>query len=126
MLSEGRKTKEIAEALFVSQKTIETHRKRIMDKLDLHSVAELTKIFGSPRSHRYPLRQLEPSTKTKQLPISARSPRNLKVFRRQISGISRHLFSPAFRIVESADSPQRRSGEALSLQFIFWGREDDV
>ena len=27
----------------VSVKTIETHRKQIMDKLDLHSVAELTK-----------------------------------------------------------------------------------
>ncbi len=43
LLAEGRKTKDIAEALFVSQKTVETHRKRIMDKLDLHSVAELTK-----------------------------------------------------------------------------------
>jgi DNA-binding NarL/FixJ family response regulator len=43
LISEGKRTKEIADALFVSQKTVETHRKRIMDKLDLHSVAELTK-----------------------------------------------------------------------------------
>ena len=43
MLSEGRKTKEIADDLCVSPKTVETHRKRIMDKLDLHSIAELTK-----------------------------------------------------------------------------------
>lgn len=43
LISEGRKTREIAEELFVSQKTVETHRKRIMDKLNLYSVAELTK-----------------------------------------------------------------------------------
>lgn len=43
MLSEGRKTREIADILSVSLKTIESHRKNIMDKLDLHSIAELTK-----------------------------------------------------------------------------------
>ena len=43
MLSEGRKTKEIADELCISPKTVESHRKRIMDKLGLHSVAELTK-----------------------------------------------------------------------------------
>ncbi|MGI9286985.1 MAG: response regulator [Pseudomonadales bacterium] len=43
LLAEGRKTVEIAEALHVSVKTIETHRRQIMTKLDLHSVAELTK-----------------------------------------------------------------------------------
>ena len=43
MLSEGHKTREIAESLCVSLKTIESHRKNIMDKLDLHSIAELTK-----------------------------------------------------------------------------------
>lgn len=42
-IAEGKSTKEIAAALFVSVKTIETHRRQIMDKLDLHSVAELTK-----------------------------------------------------------------------------------
>lgn len=43
LLAEGRSTKEIAADLTVSIKTIETHRRQIMDKLDLHSVAELTK-----------------------------------------------------------------------------------
>ncbi len=43
MLSEGLSSKEIAAALKVSGKTIETHRKNIMTKLNIHSIAELTK-----------------------------------------------------------------------------------
>jgi len=43
LLAEGKSTKEAAARLHVSVKTIETHRKQIMDKLDIHSVAELTK-----------------------------------------------------------------------------------
>lgn len=43
LLAEGTSTKEIAGRLSLSVKTIETHRKQIMDKLDLHSIAELTK-----------------------------------------------------------------------------------
>jgi len=43
MLAEGRTAKEIAGALNVSIKTVETHRKNIMDKLNIHSIAELTK-----------------------------------------------------------------------------------
>jgi len=43
MLAEGRSAKDIAGTLSVSIKTVETHRKNIMDKLDIHSVAELTK-----------------------------------------------------------------------------------
>jgi len=43
LLAEGYSTKKIARRLKVSVKTIETHRQHIMTKLDLHSVAELTK-----------------------------------------------------------------------------------
>ena len=43
LLSEGKTTKEIATHLQVSVKTIETYRQQIMDKLDIHSIAELTK-----------------------------------------------------------------------------------
>ena len=43
LLAEGRTTKEIASKLCLSIKTIETHRKQIMDKVGLSSVAELTK-----------------------------------------------------------------------------------
>ncbi|MCB1955124.1 MAG: response regulator transcription factor [Rhodocyclaceae bacterium] len=43
LIAEGHSTVQIAERLFVSAKTVESHRKKIMDKLDLHSVAELTK-----------------------------------------------------------------------------------
>lgn len=42
-ISEGCSTKDIAAALGVSVKTIETHRRQIMDKLNIHSVAQLTK-----------------------------------------------------------------------------------
>jgi len=43
LLAEGKATKEIAGMLNVSVKTVESHRKQIMDKLDLHSIAALTK-----------------------------------------------------------------------------------
>lgn len=43
MLAEGCSAKDIAGTLSVSIKTIETHRKNIMDKLNIHSIAELTK-----------------------------------------------------------------------------------
>ena len=42
-LSEGLSTKEIAARLHLSIKTVETYRSQIMEKLDIHSVAELTK-----------------------------------------------------------------------------------
>ncbi len=44
LLAEGNSTKEIASTINVSVKTVESHRKNIMDKLDLRSVAELTKL----------------------------------------------------------------------------------
>ncbi len=42
-IAEGKSTKEMASLLCVSESTIESHRKNIMKKLDLHSIAELTK-----------------------------------------------------------------------------------
>jgi len=43
LLAEGKSAKEIASSLHLSVKTIETHRNKIMEKLDIHSIAELTK-----------------------------------------------------------------------------------
>jgi DNA-binding NarL/FixJ family response regulator len=43
LLAEGWTTKRIAEDLHVSIKTVETHRQHIMDKLELRSLADLTK-----------------------------------------------------------------------------------
>jgi DNA-binding NarL/FixJ family response regulator len=41
LIAEGHTNKEIAELLFVSYLTIETHRAHILQKLDIHSTAEL-------------------------------------------------------------------------------------
>lgn len=43
LIAEGRTTKEIAAGLKLSSKTVETHRQQMMDKLGLHSIAQLTK-----------------------------------------------------------------------------------
>jgi len=43
LISEGRATKEVAAELRVSVKTAETHRRNLMEKLHVDSVAELTK-----------------------------------------------------------------------------------
>ena len=43
LIAEGWSTKQIAVHLYVSGKTIETHRRQIMKKLDLHNIADLTK-----------------------------------------------------------------------------------
>jgi DNA-binding NarL/FixJ family response regulator len=44
LLAEGKTTRQIASHIHVSTKTVETHRQRIMKKLNLNSVAELTKL----------------------------------------------------------------------------------
>jgi DNA-binding NarL/FixJ family response regulator len=43
LMAEGNSTKRIAAKLHISVKTVETHRRQIMNKLDIHTVAELTK-----------------------------------------------------------------------------------
>ena len=43
LLADGLATKEVAAHLHVSVKTAESHRARVMAKLDIHSIAELTK-----------------------------------------------------------------------------------
>jgi DNA-binding NarL/FixJ family response regulator len=43
LLAEGMAAKEIASHLNVSVKTVETHRRNMMEKLDMRSIAELTK-----------------------------------------------------------------------------------
>jgi DNA-binding NarL/FixJ family response regulator len=43
LLAEGLSAKEIAAHLNLSIKTIETHRRNIMEKLEIHTIAELTK-----------------------------------------------------------------------------------
>ena len=41
LVAEGRSNKEIADLLFVSPTTVDTHRAHILQKLDVHSTAEL-------------------------------------------------------------------------------------
>ncbi len=43
LLAEGKGSKQVAPVLHVSPRTIDSHRQRIMEKLGLYSVAELTK-----------------------------------------------------------------------------------
>lgn len=43
LIAEGLTSTKIASRLFVSEKTVSTHRRQIMEKLNIYSVAELTK-----------------------------------------------------------------------------------
>jgi DNA-binding NarL/FixJ family response regulator len=43
LIAEGNSTKQIALKLHISVKTVETHRRQIMSKLNIHTIAELTK-----------------------------------------------------------------------------------
>jgi two-component system response regulator NreC len=44
LIAEGKTTPQIAERLHLSQKTVETHRQNVMSKLDIHTIAGLTKL----------------------------------------------------------------------------------
>ena len=43
LMAEARSNRQIADALNVSLKTVETHRQQIMNKLQIHNIVELTK-----------------------------------------------------------------------------------
>ena len=43
LLAEGQTTKQIGQTLYISPKTVEAHRLRIMDKLQIDNIAQLTK-----------------------------------------------------------------------------------
>ena len=43
LIAEGVSNRKIAENLYISIKTVESHKANLMEKLDIHSVAELTK-----------------------------------------------------------------------------------
>jgi DNA-binding NarL/FixJ family response regulator len=57
LLAEGKSTRQIASCLYVSGSTVATHRQNIMDKLDIHTIAGLTKY-----AIREGLTSLEPSS----------------------------------------------------------------
>jgi DNA-binding NarL/FixJ family response regulator len=43
LIAEGLSTKEIAQRLFLSVKTVESHRTELMQRLDIHGVAGLVR-----------------------------------------------------------------------------------
>jgi len=43
LIAEGRSTKQIALSLDISVKTVETHRRQLMDRLQIHSIAGLVR-----------------------------------------------------------------------------------
>jgi DNA-binding NarL/FixJ family response regulator len=43
LIAEGNSSAEVAQMLFISVRTVDTHRHNIMEKLDIHSIAGLTK-----------------------------------------------------------------------------------
>lgn len=56
LLAEGLTSPEIGSRLFIATSTVEVHRRNIMRKLDLHSIAELTKY-----AIRHGLTEIDPS-----------------------------------------------------------------
>ena len=43
LITDGHSSREVGEELGITQKTVDNHRHRLMDKLGIHSIAELTK-----------------------------------------------------------------------------------
>ena len=43
LIAEGKKNRQIAGELYVSEKTVDNHRQHIMQKLNLHNTADLTR-----------------------------------------------------------------------------------
>ncbi|HSM80057.1 MAG TPA: response regulator transcription factor [Nodosilinea sp.] len=43
LIAEGKTTKDIADILYISTKTVETHRTQLMDRLDIHDIAGLVR-----------------------------------------------------------------------------------
>ncbi|HVT88942.1 MAG TPA: response regulator transcription factor [Tepidisphaeraceae bacterium] len=43
LIAEGKSSSEVGEVLYISTRTVETHRHHIMEKLSIHSIAGLTK-----------------------------------------------------------------------------------
>ncbi|MBW4483706.1 MAG: response regulator transcription factor [Tildeniella torsiva UHER 1998/13D] len=43
LIAEGKSTKDIADILYISTKTVETHRTQLMDRLDIHDIAGLVR-----------------------------------------------------------------------------------
>jgi two-component system, NarL family, response regulator NreC len=52
LVADGKTTPQISEQLGISPKTVARHRERIMNKLNLHSAAELVKFAIRQRDHR--------------------------------------------------------------------------
>jgi DNA-binding CsgD family transcriptional regulator len=48
MAAEGQSTPEIAQALFVTPKTIETHLGHVYQKLEVHARGDLARALGQP------------------------------------------------------------------------------
>ena len=51
MAGEGRSTPEIAQALFITPKTVETHLAHIYQKLNIHTRTELALLHASTNGH---------------------------------------------------------------------------
>jgi DNA-binding NarL/FixJ family response regulator len=63
LISEGYATKQIAGLLFLSKKTVEKHRQRLMETLNIHNIANLTRYAvsnGIVESNRAPDRPFAP------------------------------------------------------------------